>query len=519
MLTSVASQDVSIRRPYLDPTLRSGTPPSTTGERENPGTAFSILTWSVKTRVNWDLLIMLQGLRPTLGRSSARVLSMRNRFPSTKSVPSVETIRSGRLSIRSYSASRRNENFNIFGNFKLVQSQAALDTNFRTNTPVQPQQLMEFLTLANKTNPRQAAALLEKGWQNQLVPVNEITIREYIKSAAALNRLHTINITGLLQLLNKSTSDPAKAEAMLANAMKAGQVQMGVGGAGGMGGMVGAGGTPENPLFVSRTTFQTGWQKVGNVVGSVVRLAIFVVLASAVYGMVSEGGGGGMGGVASKSPVHIAENPDKKFEDVVGVDEAKLELEEIVKYLADPAGFTKLGGKMPNGVLLTGKPGTGKTLLAKAVAEMFVGVGASRVRKLFATAREKAPCIIFIDEIDAIGSKRSGKSEQYSRMTLNELLVQMDGFDDSSGIVVIAATNLANVLDPALTRPGRLDKLVDVPLPDIGGREKILDLYCKKVKTNIPHKGVAQLARGTPGFSPAQLENLVNQAAVHASTL
>ena len=228
-----------------------------------------------------------------------------------------------------------------------------------------------------------------------------------------------------------------------------------------------------------------------------------------------------------------AEDPDKRFDDVVGVDEAKAELKEIVMYLKDPSTFTRLGGKLPKGVLLTGPPGTGKTLLAKAVAgeagvpflfssgaefeEMFVGVGARRVRDLFQAARQKAPCIIFIDEIDAVGGKRNDKNtNQTARATLNQLLVEMDGFREDQGVIVIAATNLTDRLDPALVRPGRFDKHVNVPLPDIGGRRQILELYGKKMKVA---QGVdyEQIARGTAGFSGADLFNMMNQAAIHAA--
>lgn len=195
--------------------------------------------------------------------------------------------------------------------------------------------------------------------------------------------------------------------------------------------------------------------------------------------------------------VHEAENPDKTFDDVVGIDEAKAELQEIVMYLREPERFTRLGGRLPKGVLLTGPPGTGKTLLAKAIAgeakvpffytsgsefeEMFVGVGARRVRDLFEAAKAKAPCIIFIDEVDAIGGSRHLKDQSTMKMTLNQLLVEMDGFEQNNGIVVIAATNFPDSLDNALTRPGRLDKHVDVPLPDIAGRTAILSLYGSKV--------------------------------------
>ncbi|EKX38208.1 hypothetical protein GUITHDRAFT_144422 [Guillardia theta CCMP2712] len=222
----------------------------------------------------------------------------------------------------------------------------------------------------------------------------------------------------------------------------------------------------------------------------------------------------------------------KTFKDVVGVDEAKAELQEIVEFLRKPEKFTRLGGKMTKGVLLMGPPGTGKTLLAKAIAgeagvpffyasgsefeEMYVGVGARRVRDLFEAAKRKAPCIIFLDEIDAIGATRNPKDQQYMRMTLNQLLAEMDGFSSSQGVVVIAATNFPEVLDKALTRPGRLDRHIVVPNPDVKGRKQILSLHLDKVPKHAD-VDVSILARGTPGFSGADLANLVNIAAIKAS--
>ncbi|CAG8646029.1 8538_t:CDS:2 [Racocetra fulgida] len=221
-----------------------------------------------------------------------------------------------------------------------------------------------------------------------------------------------------------------------------------------------------------------------------------------------------------------------KFSDVHGVDEAKEELEELVEFLKDPSKFTGLGGRLPKGVLLTGPPGTGKTLLARAVAgeagvpfffmsgsefdEMYVGVGARRVRELFAAARRKAPSIVFIDELDAIGSKRNPKDQTYMKQTLNQLLVDLDGFSQTEGVIFIAATNFPELLDKALVRPGRFDRHVAVPLPDVHGRMQILEHHLKNVQISNDVK-ISVIARGTPGFSGADLANLVNQAAIQAS--
>jgi len=223
------------------------------------------------------------------------------------------------------------------------------------------------------------------------------------------------------------------------------------------------------------------------------------------------------------------------FDDVAGVDEAKEELQEVVEFLKDPQKFQRLGGKIPKGALLVGPPGTGKTLLARAVAgeagvpfftisgsdfvEMFVGVGASRVRDMFEQAKKNAPCIIFIDEIDAVGRHRGaglGGGNDEREQTLNQLLVEMDGFESNEGIIIIAATNRPDVLDPALLRPGRFDRQIVVPNPDIKGREKILRVHMKKVPL-APDVDVKVLARGTPGFSGADLANLVNEAALLAA--
>lgn len=221
-----------------------------------------------------------------------------------------------------------------------------------------------------------------------------------------------------------------------------------------------------------------------------------------------------------------------RFSDVQGVDEAREELEEIVEFLKDPSKFTGLGGKLPKGVLLTGPPGTGKTLLARAVAgeagvpfffmsgsefdELYVGIGAKRIRALFGAARKAAPAIVFIDELDAIGGKRNPKDQAYSKQTLNQLLVDLDGFNQTTGVIFLAATNFPELLDKALTRPGRFDKIVNVELPDVRGRAAILNHHMKTVEISN-NVNVMNLARGTPGFSGADLMNLVNQAALHAS--
>jgi cell division protease FtsH len=273
------------------------------------------------------------------------------------------------------------------------------------------------------------------------------------------------------------------------------------------------------------TQFLVSWMPLG------VLCILFVFLMR----QLQAGGGKAMSFGKSKAKL-LTENHNKvTFQDVAGIDEAKDELEEIIQFLKDPKKFTKLGGRIPKGVLLMGSPGTGKTLLARAIAgeagvpffsisgsdfvEMFVGVGASRVRDLFEQGKKHAPCIIFIDEIDAVGRHRGaglGGGHDEREQTLNQLLVEMDGFESNEGVILIAATNRPDVLDPALLRPGRFDRRIVVPRPDVKGREGILKVHTRKTPLS-PEVDLDAIARGTPGFSGADLENLVNEAALLAA--
>jgi cell division protease FtsH len=282
---------------------------------------------------------------------------------------------------------------------------------------------------------------------------------------------------------------------------------------------------PKQPNFLAQLMLQLA--------PALLLLLVFVYLLRQMQG--AAGGRGAMSFGKSRARLLGEDQVNVTFADVAGVDEAKQEVGEIVDFLKDPGKFQKLGGKIPKGVLMVGSPGTGKTLLARAIAgeakvpfftisgsdfvEMFVGVGASRVRDMFEQAKKHAPCIIFIDEIDAVGRHRGaglGGGHDEREQTLNQLLVEMDGFEGNEGIIVIAATNRPDVLDPALLRPGRFDRQVVVPLPDVRGREQILRVHMRRVPLSEDVKpGV--IARGTPGFSGADLANLVNEAALFAA--
>ncbi|MCA3629854.1 MAG: ATP-dependent zinc metalloprotease FtsH, partial [Methylobacterium sp.] len=278
----------------------------------------------------------------------------------------------------------------------------------------------------------------------------------------------------------------------------------------------------DNPWYIG---FLLNWLPI------IAFIAIWIYMSR----QMQNGAGRAMGFGKSRARLLTEAHGRVTFDDVAGIDEAKEDLQEIVEFLRDPQKFQRLGGRIPRGVLLVGPPGTGKTLTARAVAgeanvpfftisgsdfvEMFVGVGASRVRDMFAEAKKNAPCIIFIDEIDAVGRHRGaglGGGNDEREQTLNQLLVEMDGFEANEGIIIIAATNRPDVLDPALLRPGRFDRQIVVPLPDVNGRDKILKVHARKVPL-APDVDLHVLARGTPGFSGADLMNLVNEAALMAA--
>ena len=296
-----------------------------------------------------------------------------------------------------------------------------------------------------------------------------------------------------------------------------------------------------NLLIGANVPFEARSQETSVFQSFIVSLLPFVLLIGVWIYFMNRMQGGGKGGAMgfgkSKAKLLTEKSGRVTFDDVAGIDEAKEELEEIVEFLRNPQKFSRLGGKIPKGALLVGPPGTGKTLLARAIAgeagvpfftisgsdfvEMFVGVGASRVRDMFEQAKKNAPCIVFIDEIDAVGRARGvgmGGGNDEREQTLNQLLVEMDGFEANEGIIIIAATNRPDVLDPALLRPGRFDRQVQVPNPDIKGRERILSVHSRKVPLG-PNVDLRIIARGTPGFSGADLANLVNEAALMAARI
>lgn len=387
--------------------------------------------------------------------------------------------------------------------------------------------------MENKANTDIGNAELQREFYRHLLDNNypQVVVQRYESPGIGSNPECTQLYIQALQQLGET----AKAElvaASLASGSLAGAsgAGMGAGAAGNMGFASGFGSRNE-PVHVvvseSNFTILSKWLK------WLIPIALLTYGALNAFNFLVENGTLFRSLEVTDKSVDVSRS-NVRFKDVCGCDEARAELEEIVDFLRDPSKFTALGGKLPKGVLLTGPPGTGKTLLARATAgeaevpfffmsgsefdELYVGVGAKRIRELFNQAREKAPAIVFIDELDAIGGKRNPKDQAYAKQTLNQLLVELDGFSQSEGIIIIGATNFPQSLDKALTRPGRFDKEVVVELPDVRGRVDILKHHMENVET-ADDVDPSIIARGTPGFSGAELMNLVNQAAVHASQL
>ena len=373
--------------------------------------------------------------------------------------------------------------------------------------------------------PKEAAIYTEKQWEKGTLPVTEAILQRYFSATIGHNqgRYQDMNLNELI--INLQRLNPSIGHSMNVDAT-----------GGVFSSMNQTGLTKSNPIHVVNTKEVSYLSYIKQAL--ILLTSVFFIGALYTYNTKGSTQGNKQGGGVpspfgqSKAAVHMAEKPTKTFNDVVGVDEAKDELKEIVMFLKNPQKFTRLGGKLPKGVLLTGPPGTGKTLLARAIAgeagvpffystgsefdEMFVGMGAKRIRELFEAAKKHGNAIIFIDEIDAVGGTRNLRESSTSKQTLNQLLTEMDGFEQNSGVIVIGATNFPDVLDAALVRPGRFDRHVTVPLPDIKGRKEILSLYTKKVPIN-KDVDIDQIARGTPGFSGADLANLVNQAALKSA--
>jgi ATP-dependent metalloprotease len=398
------------------------------------------------------------------------------------------------------------------------------------NDKLNPESQIKFLKELNRSDPHGVVKIVESG---EMGVIDEKITAEYIKALSRTGKMTQTNSNKVITFL-KQVENGGNAGGHNGGYMGRSGGHYGRRNGGGGGSTIGM--SQDSPLIVqfAERSFK---DKVKGALPNIILIGGLIYILSSMMpsaGKNGPGGGGGPMSILSGSKTFSPEMSNRTFDDVQGCEEAKDQLVEIVEYLKDPTKFTRLGGKLPKGVLLAGPPGTGKTLLARAIAgeagvpffyasgaefdEMFVGVGARRIRDLFKSANAQGPAIIFLDEIDAVGRKRSGQSQQHNAMTLNQLLVELDGFKENKGVIVIAATNFADSLDPALVRPGRFDRQIAVPLPDIRDRTKIIEHYLTTI-TADPKIEAGVLARGTPGFSGADLANVCNLAAIRASVL
>jgi len=391
--------------------------------------------------------------------------------------------------------------------------------------PGSPQRLADLLRALNHFDPQQAIRRFEQQ-EPRVAFANNNAVREYIRALVLANRLDYVDLDLLFgrhwQEVSNGAHQVSAAHMAAADGHAVPAGQLGTG-------SVELKFPTSEPLKVQtiESHKKAFWRLLRTSITMLIMVAAVSVFAEGMAGNVQKGFG-----MSDKKKIAPVEDVNTTFDDVKGCNEVKGELEEIVLYLKDPNRFTRLGAKLPKGVLMSGAPGTGKTLLARAIAgeagvpflqasgsefeEMFVGVGARRIRDLFAEARKHAPCIVFLDEIDAVGSKRSNRDNSAVRMTLNQLLVELDGFEQNNGVVVICATNFPESLDKALTRPGRLDKQVVVPVPDLKGRLEILELYAAKLVLGSS-VDLMTVAKRTAGMTGADLFNILNIAAVRSA--
>lgn len=415
---------------------------------------------------------------------------------------------------RGYTSDSTGDHRSLTWRRKASQLQRSLDLE-----PENPRRFAELLRALNHFDPQQVIRLFELR-DPRVAFSNSEAVREYVRALVLANRLDYVDLDALLgrqwREVQQNINTTAQVASDASNAAGAsGIVELKLPNKG-------------EPIQVqiADSHRRALWRLLRSAVTMLIMVAGVTVFAEGLAGNVQKGFGMG------SKKITPVEEVNTTFNDVKGCDEVKDELQEIILYLRDPDRFTRLGAKLPKGVMMSGSPGTGKTLLARAIAgeagvpflqasgsefeEMFVGVGARRIRDLFQEARKHAPCIVFIDEIDAVGSKRSSRDNTAVRMTLNQLLVEMDGFENNTGVVVICATNFPESLDKALTRPGRLDRQIVVPIPDLKGRMEILEMYASKLKLD-QKVDLKTLARRTAGMTGADLANILNIAAVRSS--